>query len=49
MPLPPHPSLHLSLPLSDSDGDELRRVAEEDDDEDELIVLDPEHVSSFPA
>ncbi|XP_045548069.1 coiled-coil domain-containing protein 40 [Salmo salar] len=43
MPLPPHPSLHLSLPLSDSDGDELRRVAEEDDDEDELIVLDPEH------
>ncbi|CAB1344879.1 unnamed protein product [Coregonus sp. 'balchen'] len=42
MPLPPHPSLHLSVPLSDSDGDELRR-AEEDDDGDELIVLDPEH------
>ncbi|XP_055762960.1 coiled-coil domain-containing protein 40 [Salvelinus fontinalis] len=43
MPLPPHPSLHLSVRLSDSDGDGLRRAAEESDEEDELIVLDPEH------
>ncbi|XP_035602715.1 coiled-coil domain-containing protein 40 isoform X1 [Oncorhynchus keta] len=43
MPLPPHPSLHLSVPLSDSDADGLRRAAEEGDEEDELIVLDPEH------
>uniref|UniRef100_A0A8C8HXS7 Coiled-coil domain-containing protein 40 n=1 Tax=Oncorhynchus tshawytscha TaxID=74940 RepID=A0A8C8HXS7_ONCTS len=43
MPLPPHPSLHLSVPLSDSDADGLRRAADEGDEEDELIVLDPEH------
>lgn len=47
MPLPPHPSLHLSVRLSDGDGDGLRRAAEEGDEEDELIVLDPEHVKQF--
>ena len=46
MPLPPHPSLHLSVPLSDSDADGLRSAADEGDEEDELIVLDPEHVKA---
>ncbi|XP_010887627.2 coiled-coil domain-containing protein 40 [Esox lucius] len=32
-----------SVPLPDHDGDELRSAEQEEADEDELIVLDPEH------
>lgn len=41
VPLPPYPSQHFS----ESQGDGTQRAYEEDDEGEELMVLDPDHVS----